>query len=450
MSNLSYRLYDRNGRRISATNLKSAYRADFILKNKVVYSLDFPARYKKSSKEDDIDLFLTVYYEEIEAQKEITRLKIQEANRKRKELSEYKKILKEKQQELTRQKKIEKLLEKDFEALLKEEERLEKIEEKRREKEKEIQEKKDYEILSEREEALIKEEKRKLRASKAKLSRSVQGRIRLYLKEHLIDKLKFWDQTKEDDFVKVLERMYGKEVRSLKERNDEANFKKFTKRVIDSLETFDIREVPTAEEFMRSILKSIDTKEKIEKKNLDYILDHDEEEEIDYKYELVNTDVKFYYSKSSNFNFATKRFIYNFDTQLSISPFLNRQRKYEYSDDVNDIYDNLREIFISEISSLFDKNEIALGTQFQIRVFIPQFDGESNLITNYVGGNGTPKNKQGYGISFSSIPFALETVDTYIESLFDLMKERIANYLDRNIGTVQGQFITGFMIVTGV
>jgi hypothetical protein len=41
-------------------------------------------------------------------------------------------------------------------------------------------------------------------------------------------------------------------------------------------------------------------------------------------------------------------------------------------------------------------------------------------------------------------------LDKDLANLFKLMKARIANYLSRNIGIIDGQFITGFMIITGV
>jgi len=451
MSHLSYRLYDRNGRRVALTNIKSAYRADFILKNKIIYSMDFPSRYKKSLKESDIDMFVSVFEEEIEAQKEITRLKRQFEREKRKELNAYKKVLLEKQKEKEQQQQLEKEIQKDLEMLLKEDKRLEKIEEKRLEKEKAIKGPTEEEIenaLSDREQELIKQEKRKLRLEKAKLSRNIKGRIRLYLKEHLINKRHFWSKDKEEDFIKILERAYGKLVKDIKDRGDETNFKKFIKRVTDSLQTYDSREAPTSEDIQRMVLKRIKYEEEQEKLHLDYKLDHDKDKEFNYK--QTKTDYKYYFSKKTNTNNATKRFIFDFEQPLSISPNFKRNKKTAYSQRVKDIYITLHEILLEEIRRLHKNKEIKSGKDYQIRFFIPQFDENDKIIYNYVGGNGIEKKKSGYGISLPSKPFNIKEVDSDIDELFDLMRERIANYLSRNIGLIDSQYITGFMIITGV
>lgn len=447
MSNLVYRLYDRNGRRVSTANIKSAQRADFIVKNKIIYSMDFPSRYKKSSKEDDIDMFVTVFNEEIEVQKELTKLKAQATKQQQKEIREYKKVLLEREKEIARQQLVEREIEKDLERLYKEDQRLEKIEKKRLKIEDAIETPED-DFTSEREQQLIKEEKKKIRTDKAKLTRSIQGRIRLYIKENLLDKRFFWDEQKEEDFVKILEKLYGKLVRKLEDRNDETNFKKFSKRVIDSLETYDFREVPSSEEIMRRIIKRQKYEEKLQKNNLDYITSPDDY--IDFKYSQEKPDYKYYFSKRDNTNYATKRFVYNFDQQLSISPTFNRSKKAKYSEDILDIYETLRSIVELEVKKLYKEKEIVTNKEYQIRFFIPQFDEMGSPVHNYTGGNGKAKRKSGYGISLPSKPFHMNDLDSDINELFELMRDRIANYLSRNIGVIESQYITGFMIIAGV
>ena len=447
MSHLSYRLYDRNGRRVSTANIKAAQRVDFILKNKILYSLPFPARYKKSSKEDDIDMFLTVYNEEIEAQKEITKLKSQLTRQKNKELRDYRKALLDKQKEEARQKKFVKDIEKDFEKLYKQDLKAEKASEKVAKIKEKIETPSVYKLTPE-EEKQIKDARVQLRLQKDKLSRNIKGRIRLYLKDHLIDKRYFWAKDKEEDFIAILERAYGQLVKNLKDRSDETNFKKFIKRVTDSLVVYDSRDIPSVDDIKRMVEKRQVYEKELEAGNLEYALDYDKDKEYDYK--MIKTEYKYYYSKNQNKNLATKRFIFNFDQQLSISPYANRDGTLEYSNRVKDIYMTLNEILIEEFRKLRKSGEIQTGKDYQIRFFIPQFNGNGDVVYDYKGGNGVEKKKSGYGISLPSKPFNPNMLDKDLANLFKLMKARIANYLSRNIGIIDGQFITGFMIITGV
>jgi hypothetical protein len=274
-----------------------------------------------------------------------------------------------------------------------------------------------------------------LEKDKHRLKRTINGRIRLYLKEHLIDKLQIWDDPeKEEDFVKILETMYGQSIKSLKDRADETNFKKFITRVTNILDSHDARVKPTEEMILRAWMKRVQWEEETQAKEKDVLFERE-----DLTYKLIDEKIKYYYQKSTGTNRAVRQFIYDFDKQFELT---------QTSEAVlREVYPMLKITVYQEIEKLFRQGNLKLGKQFQVRMLIPQYDKQDELVHLYIGGNGQTKERTGYGISISSVKFNFKELDNYVYQLMNLMEKRLASYLARNSEHIERQFVSGFMII---
>jgi hypothetical protein len=454
MSNVSYRLYNKEGRRISKDNVAKAASFDVIFDKKVVSSIDFPKSYKKADKVYEIEAFL----HDVEISLEILR---QEKARIRKEKLKAKKLLEQEnlrlQKEFKKQQELERLLREDIKALMAEEAKLTR-DQRRQEREEERRRKEEEELITAEERKQIKEAKKEIRKEADKLKRTVKGRLRLWLKEQLAERVYFWDDQKVEDFVDALERAYGVEIKSIKDRASETNFKKFITKAVHTLEHHDSRQKLTADQLMRSVIKRMEYESRL----MEQEKFEGGQSPEDINYSLVEEKFKYYYSKSSGKNTTTKQFVYEFDPQIDVTS------KAIDAQVMEDTYEAISEAIRKETTSLYKKGIIGLGKNFQVRLLIPQYDEAGDIQYEYVGGNGSKmgrrdadgkvqKNengygKKGYGISIQSQEFSLSALEDLLgdEGLITLTKDRLNSYLKRNVGFIYSQYISGFMIIVEV
>lgn len=430
---LSYVLLDSTNR--DTSSYKKAVKALLYVGNKKIASINLDYADSKSKKIADIEIVFTDYLfvkevEQLEKQEARERKKREREEEKQREREE-REFIRQQKEELRQQRELAAYFRKDLAKILKEEQEEVPIS---------IKPKKEEVYFPEEIEAM-KEARKELDKERAKLKRTIAGRIRLFLKEHLIDKLEIWDdEEKEEDFVKVLERMYGTEIKSLKGRSDEMNFKKFANKVITMLETFDSRQPPTIDKLMRHWMKRAEWEDKIKEKETDLIFD-----ETKLTYHLIDEKVKYYYQKTTGKNRAIKIYNYEFDKQFELTANIEGV--------TDEAYKNLRRTLMNEIHTLWEDRKINFNKQFQVRLIIPQYgtdaEGNFDLVEVYTGGNGATVDKRGYGLSLPSEKFNMERLDNYVYQLMNRLKERLASYFSRN-HNIYNQYISGFMITTEI
>lgn len=424
MKLLTYRLYDRNSRRVSKDSIGKAYSFEIYYDGKLIDSLEFSNVRSKVEKEIELTIYLQALKEEIEIQLQSKREKAKIKREREKE----KQLIKKQKQE---QRELARLLKKDLQDILKEEEGV------RTSKELKAVLKEEY--VDPEEQKRLEEEKRKIKEQK-KLRLNIEGRIRLFVQENLANKYQFWTEKKREDFVKILERVYGKETKKLKDRADETKFKKFITKVIKILDSYDSRVPPTEGQIMRSILKRVDFENEL--------MDQDKFEEgqlpEQIKYKFLEEKFKFYFSKTTRKNTLTKQYIYKFDPQLDVST--SSVDGYIIDDTLNEV----KNIIIKEINKLYEQGDLKIGKSFQVRLLIPQYDQQDSIVYEYTGGNGTPMDKRGYGISVPSMRFSFKNLEKTFDKdhgLMKLTKDRLRSYFARNSHIIHSQYISGFMII---
>jgi len=453
MFNVSYRVYDKNGRRIAKDKIAKAASFEIIFNKQLVQSVAFPKSYKKSDKQYEVEAFihdveesLLILKEEEKAEKQRKRIEYKEKKLIQKSEKRIKKIQDE-------ERKLARLIKDDLNDIWREEAK-EASKLKRLEKLKELELKKEDEFVFDNEIEERKEQRKKLRQEAGKLTRTVRGRIRLWVKEQLNERFLIWEDTKVEQFVKELETAYGVDIKKIKDRALETNFKKFITKVVKVMDHHDIRERPTAEQLLRAAIKRDDFEKKLE--DQDKFINGQEIEDIEYT--LIKEVPKLYFSKKSNSMTMTKQFIFEFNTQLDVTSFSVD------SDVVNETLDAVSDIIRKEVMRLFSKDILKIGKNFQVRLLIPQYDEAGETRFNYVGGNGSDvgsisnkgeivNGRTGYGISIQSLPFSLSGLDTILnkdDGLMALTKDRLRGYLEKNIGFIFSQYISGFMIIVGV